>query len=128
MRKTVLVDSYGWIEYFGGGKNAGKYAKYIEEANIRDYVTPSIVVYEVYKKVRSVYGRNKALEAVGHITYHTRVVDLSQGLCLAAAEISLSEGLGMADSMVLACARAENAVLVSGDEHFRGKEKVILIK
>ena len=29
----ILLDSYGWIEYFAAGEFADKYAKYVEQAN-----------------------------------------------------------------------------------------------
>jgi hypothetical protein len=51
----ILIDSYGWIEYFTEGPLVNEYAAYVEKANSETYVTPTIVVYEVYKKTRSLY-------------------------------------------------------------------------
>ena len=45
----ILLDSYGWIEYFTEGPLAGKYARYIEEVSEENTVIPIIVVYEVYR-------------------------------------------------------------------------------
>ena len=67
MKVNVLIDSSGWIEYFAEGKLAPKYAKYIEAANSSVYATPAIVLYEVYKRIKSVKGEDAALKAVAHI-------------------------------------------------------------
>jgi len=47
----ILVDSYGWIEYFTDGALADSYAPYIEKADDEKYITPTVVVYEVYRKI-----------------------------------------------------------------------------
>ena len=46
----ILVDSGGWIEYFGEGTLADKYAAIIENANKEEIVTPTIVIYEYTRK------------------------------------------------------------------------------
>ena len=53
-----------------------------------------------------------------------RVVDLDADLVVAAAELSASKGLPMADSIILATARAEKATLWSQDGDFEGLEGV----
>lgn len=108
----ILIDSYGWIEYFTEGPLATAYAKYIEEANEENSITPTIVVYEVYKKLKNKKGEQNALEAYAQIT-RTIIVDLTAKLSLEAAEISQSSSLGMADSIVLATARSCNARRIS---------------
>ena len=114
----ILIDSYGWLEYFLEGPLADKYAKYIEEANEENYITPTIVVYEVYKRVRAIQGEQSALEAYSQIT-RTKIIELTSQIALEAAEISLSATLGMADSIVLATAKAFNAELLTSDQHLK---------
>lgn len=46
----LLIDSSGWIEFFADGPLATQYSKYLK--NLSKIVTPSIVIYEVYKKVK----------------------------------------------------------------------------
>ncbi len=115
----ILIDSYGWLEYFLEGPLADKYAKYIEEANEENCVTPTIVVYEVYKRIRSIQGEQSALEAYSQIT-RTKIVELTSQTAMEAAEISLSTKLGMADSIVLATARAFDAQVLTNDKHLKG--------
>jgi predicted nucleic acid-binding protein len=122
----ILIDSYGWIEYFGEGPLADSYATLIETADEKGTVTPTIVVYEVYKKIKSVRGEEKALDAYAQMT-RTKIVDLTSSLCLEAADISMNLNLGMADSIIVATAKAYNAQIVTSDEHLKKTDRVKFI-
>ena len=122
----ILIDSYGWIEYFGEGTLADSYATFIEKADEKGTVTPTIVVYEVYKKIKSVRGEEKALEAYAQMT-RTKIVDLTSSLCVEAADISMNLNLGMADSIIVATAKAYNAQIVTSDEHLKKTDRVKFI-
>lgn len=117
-----LVDSSGWLEYFAEGPNARFFAPAIEESG--DLVVPTIVVFEVYKRVYQQRDRHAALQAVATLRAG-RIVDLTLSLAIAAAAISSSDKLPMADSIILATARAENAVIWTQDADF---EKITGVK
>jgi predicted nucleic acid-binding protein len=114
----ILIDSYGWIEYFLDGPLAENYAQVVEKANDIEYVTPTIVVYEVYKRIRSLHGEQSALEAYAQIA-RTKIVELTSQIALEAAEVSLSKNLGMADALILATARAYKAEILTSDKHLK---------
>jgi len=114
---VILVDSSGWIEFFTGGANASKYGSYLQETS--QVVTPTVVLYEVYKIVKRERTEEEALLAAAQIQ-KTRLIPLSESLALAAADVSLEFRLAMADSVVYATARAENAELVTSDKDLRG--------
>ena len=114
----ILIDSYGWIEYFGEGPLADSYAVFIEKADEKGTVTPTVVIYEVYRKIKSVSSEEKALEAYAQMS-RTKIVDLTSSLCLEAADISLNLNLGVADSIIVATAKAYNAQIVTSDEHLK---------
>ena len=122
----ILIDSYGWIEYFGEGPLADNYAAFIEKADEKETVTPTIVIYEVYKKIKSVRGEEKALEAYAQMS-RTRIVELTNSVCLEAADLSINLKLGMADSIIVATARAYDAEIVTSDGHLRNIDKVKFI-
>ncbi len=122
----ILLDSYGWIEYFAASKLADKYAKYVEQANEENTITPTIVIYEIYKKIKREKGEEMALEVYAQMM-NTKVVPLSDELAMSAADISLTFGLGMADAIVYATARSEGATLVTSDRHFKGLKGVKFI-
>lgn len=127
MKASVLIDSHGWIEYFSDGPLAPKYSVYIESADIYEFITPSIVLYEVYKKIKPIRGETAALEAIAHIIEHTVVVGIDGKIAISAAEINLNHKLAMADAIIKAVAESVNAKLVTGDPHFKGLSDVVLI-
>lgn len=120
----ILVDSSGWIEFFTAGANAGKYLRYLKRPS--EIVTPTIVLYEVYKLVKRERTEEEALLAVAQIQ-KTRLVPLSESLALAAADVSLEYRLAMADAIVYATAQAEDAELVTGDKDLRGLPRVTYV-
>ncbi len=122
----ILIDSYGWIEYFGEGPLADSYAVFIENADAKGTVTPTVVVYEVYKKIKSIKGEEKALEAYAQMS-RTKIVDLTSALCLEAADISMNLKLGMADSIILATAKTYRAQIVTSDQHLKNVDGVKFI-
>lgn len=120
-----VVDSSGWLEYFIDGKNAGFFAPVIEIAD--DVLVPTISLFEVFKRVLIEKDRSDALEAVA-IMKDGRVIDLDDSLALVAAELSYEMKLPLADSIILATARAHNATLWTQEAHFKGLEDVKYIE
>ena len=116
-----VVDSSGWLEYFADGPNAGFFATGIE--NVPELIVPSISIYEVFKRVLQRRGEGEALQAIA-VMQQGLVVDLDASLALRAARISVDSGLPMADSVILATARAHNATLWTQDPDFVGMEGV----
>lgn len=116
-----VVDSSAWLEYFGDGPNAREFAAAIESNG--DLVVPSLTIFEVFKRTHQISDETTALDAVA-LMMQGRVVDLTSALALAAATLSLESGLAMADAIILATARAEDAVLWTQDAHFDGLDGV----
>lgn len=112
-----VVDSSGWLEYFADGPNAQFFAKAIE--NAEELIVPTVSVYEVFKRVLQQRGDGDALQSVA-VMQQGRVVELSGALALAAARLSVDLGLPMADSIMLATARAWDAPLWTQDSDFDG--------
>ena len=121
----TLVDTSGWVEIFTDGVLASKYLPLIE--NKEKVVTPTIVLYEVYKKLRRDASEEAADMAVAQLQ-ETVVVPLSKELAIHAAEVSLQYSLPMADAIVYATALSKNATLATSDKDFEGLPKVKYIK
>lgn len=119
----ILIDSYGWIEYFTEGALADSYAPYVEKVDDENYITPTIVVYEVYRKIKNLQGEQKALEAFSQIS-RTRIVELTSAISLKAADVSINLKLGTADAIILATAQECNAEIVTSDKHLKDLERV----
>jgi len=109
-----VVDSSGWLEYLADGPNADFFAKSILAT--ADLVVPTLSLYEVFKRVLQQRGDN-GLQAVALMQQGT-LVELSASLALSAARISLNDKIPMADSIMLATARACGATLWSQDSDF----------
>ena len=125
---NVLVDSCGWIEYFTNDALMDKYAPYITNAGRRTHFTPTIVLYEVYRRVKKELGEERAIEACAWIMGYTTVVPLDERLAMKAANISLEHGLSMADAIVKATADLCGAKIVTSDEHLGKLKDVQLIR
>jgi len=116
-----IVDSSGWLEYFANGANADFFAPAIEDAE--QLVVPSMSIYEVFKRVLQQREESDAVRAIAVMEQGT-VVDLTSSLALIAARLSLQHRLPLADSVILATARAHTATLWTQDADFRGIEGV----
>jgi toxin FitB len=116
-----VLDSSGWLEIFADGPNADTFAEVAKASD--ELLVPVVNLYEVFKKVLLDRGESAALEAVA-VMLGGRVVDLDEGLALSAAKLSAELHLTMADSMILAAARAHGAILWTQDQDFEGIEDV----
>lgn len=112
-----IIDSVGWVEYFGRGPMFDRYSEHLVDTS--GILTPTIIVYEVYKRVSQALGKDEALEAVA-LLGETLVVNLDRATALSAAEISVKHKLPMADAIIYATAQAYEASLVTSEAHFEG--------
>lgn len=110
-----VVDSCGWLEYFADGPNAGFFAAPIEK--VENLVVPSICILEVFKRVLQQRNENAALDAAA-VMRRGLVVDLNSSIAISAARTSVDLNLPLADSVILATARAHDAVVWTQDADF----------
>jgi predicted nucleic acid-binding protein len=116
-----VVDSSGWLEYFADGPNASFFAGAIRDTG--RLVVPTLSVLEVFKRVLQQRGEDAALQAAA-LMQQGEVLDLSLRVALEAAKLGQNLGLALADSVMLASARLNKAVLWTQDGDFRGIEGV----
>lgn len=112
----TLVDSFGWIEFFADGPLAGEYAKYLQRPS--EVLVPTVVLYEVYKKIKAEKNEESALVAIGTMQ-NAQILPLTEALSISAADLSLSHKLAMADAIVYASALQENAKVVTSDKDLK---------
>jgi len=110
-----VVDSSAWLEYFANGPNAGFFAPAVEATD--KLLVPTICLLEVFKRVLQQRDEGAALRVAVQMQ-QGKVVDLDSSLALSAAKISLDTKLPLADSVILATARAYGAVIWTQDADF----------
>jgi toxin FitB len=116
-----IVDSSGWIEYIADDANASFFEPSIVDSE--NLLVPTICLYEVFKRVLQEFGEERALDAMGIMSLGT-IIDFDRQIAVHAAQISNELKLAMADSIILATARAYDTILWTQDEHFKGIEGV----
>jgi predicted nucleic acid-binding protein len=122
--KTV-VDSSGWIEFLSSGPRAKQYASYVFRPS--EIITPTIVLYEVYKRIKRDRGEEAALASAGQL-HGTELVPLSDSIALLAADVSLRHGLAMADAIIYATALEQGAQIVTSDADLKDLPGVVYLR
>lgn len=120
-----VVDSSGWLEYFADTPNAAIFAELIIDTE--NLIVPSISIFEVFKRILQQRDQNAALQAVA-LMRQGRVVSLDETLALHAAKLGIEHKLPLADSVMLATARAFDAVLWTQDADFAGIDGVRFVR
>lgn len=111
-----IVDSSGWLAYFADEPNAKHFLIALKDT--QSLVVPAVTIYEVFKVVLRESNENKALQAAAAMQKGT-VVNLTTQLAIAASKLSLEHGLPMADSIILAMAKAFEATIWTQDADFK---------
>jgi len=114
---TVLIDSWAWIEYFGGTRDGERAGPHIEDG--ADAIVSAVNVAEIYRWFLRKRGRDDADRALRFVRSRCDIVPLTEPLAVEAARIRHEHGWGLGDSIVYATARAKKAELVTGDPDFR---------
>ena len=119
--RNNVVDSSAWLEYFGDGPNASRFAPAIEATS--RLIIPSIVTLEVYKRMYHLCGERTAQRAAAQLMQGS-VVDLDSHVALTAAQLGLSLKLPLADSIILATARIHDAFVWTQNDDFKDLDDV----
>jgi toxin FitB len=125
IQQRAVVDSSGWIELFTNGPLAGRFLALLEvEDNL---VVSAISILEVFKWVLREHSEAQAIQAAA-VMQRGLVVDLDSRLAIAAAQLSHALRLPMADSIILATARAHQARFYTLDADFKDLHDVELLQ
>ena len=117
----IVVDSCGWLEYFGDTERALLFDPAIEGSE--RLVVPAVTVYEVFRRLLPRLGKIEALSCIATMT-HNVVVALDERLALEAAYVASEFHLPFADATVYASTLMHDAELWTQDAHFEGLPRV----
>jgi|SRR3989344_2880695 len=126
MSYEYVIDSYAWVEYFRGSEEGKIARKYIEK---KTGATSSITLAELSEK----YKRESKdfLQDFRFILATTKIINLNAEIAIEAGRINFEnkkkiKNWGMSDAIILATAQLFNAKVVTGDEHFRHFNSIML--
>ncbi|MEM3459002.1 MAG: PIN domain-containing protein [Candidatus Bathyarchaeia archaeon] len=134
--KTVVIDSYAWIEIFIGSTRGEKAKETIQ--NAEETYTPDIVLAEIARKYlregakqQTISERLKTIEETTEITSIDKETAIESAKCyMQLTEKTKKEKLkppSLFDAIILATAKTLNAKIITGDEHFRNLKETIWI-
>jgi predicted nucleic acid-binding protein len=116
-----VVDSSGWIEYLLDGSGADFFEPVIWNAD--DLVVPTISIFEVYRVVLRIKGREIAGDSVAAMA-RGQMIELDAELATSAAALAHAEKLGMADAIILATALKFGATIWTQDADLKRFDNV----
>ena len=119
--KADLLDSSAWIECLDDGLNTKHFAPILRK--MPRVIVPTVVVAEV----RKVVIRQRSRQEADNVTVALCtgiLVPLDESIAIAAADLSTKHKLPLADSIIYATALANNALLWTQDDHFKGLPQV----
>jgi predicted nucleic acid-binding protein len=123
--RSIVLDSSAWIEILSSGPLSKHCTK---ELKVADQVfIPTLVFFEVYKKIASSLSEDRALSAVALLSQYV-TANMTREVALAAADLSIQHKLAMADSLILAHAYQAGALLITLDNDFSGLPGTLVIR
>ena len=110
-----IVDTCGWLEYIADTKNSKNFEQAILDT--KNLIVPSIIIYEVFKKICLDYCEDTALEVVAELK-QGKVIEINETISIYAAKLSLEKKLPMADALIYATGLLYKATIYTQDNHF----------
>ncbi len=129
-KEAFIFDSHAILKLFQKERGYEKIVGLIE--NIKKtggikYINP-INVGEIIYSVKREFGDQKKIEAIANIErLNFTILPISNNLIYQAAEYKAQYSISYADCFVLASAKEQNAVIVTGDPEFKKVESLVEI-
>ena len=125
---TLLLDTYAILELFSGSKIGLQVKELIE--NEDEILISSLTIYEAGTFIERKYGKEVSEEYLRSIEDNWSIIDVDREVARSAISLKMEFKLPMADCLIYASARKNNARIVSGCKHFRsisGQNDVIIV-
>ena len=126
MSYEFIIDSYAWVEYFKGSKQGEMAREFIENKTSATSVITIAELSEKYEREGKIFE-----EDFNFIISQTKIIQLNTDIALLAGKINNEnkkkiKNWGMADAIILSSAKINKGKVVTGDEHFRTFDSVML--
>ncbi len=135
--RTIVVDSYAWIEYFLGSDKGKTVLEELRRAELT--ITPSVVLAELaHKYFREGMDADSVGERVNFIRSVSIIRELDDSVILGLKEAysvlldnARRQGVrgkpALNDAIVLSTSLIVDGFVITGDRHFKGLDRVIWI-
>ena len=111
VRPWHVVDSCGWLAFFGGEANAPFFEAALAKPDA--LIVPALTLYEVGKRMLQERGEDAALEALA-VMQKGKVVQLTPTDLFEAAKTAVEHKLSMGDAIIWQIHAANNALQFVG--------------
>ena len=112
-----MVDASGLIEFFLAGPNGPKFKPVIEKTD--ELLVTSINLYEVHRVLSRKLPADLR-DTCLNLMRRAPIIDFTDALAIAAAELSLKHQLALADAAMYAMALEHQATLWTQDADYQG--------
>ena len=123
---NYLMDSWTWIEFFNKSDKSKRIVEILDSKENKILVS-SVNVSEVYKWMLRERGLLAAEDVLSFMMKRCFIIFVSTHIAVEAAKLNNLHKIGLGDSIVYATALLNDAILVTGDADFKGKDKIELI-
>ncbi len=113
--KPICLDSSGWIEVTHAGLNAQAFLKALADPS--SLIVPVITLYEVRKYSLLHADEARTLQIIQFME-QGQVIPIDAQIAELAANLSIKHKLAMADALIYATTRSQNATLWTQDVDF----------
>ena len=119
---TYIVDTYAWIEYFGGNE---RYRAHLQNAYLK---TPILVLGELSRSfTRKGIKQEKQNELLEFVKKKSYIIHMNEEKIIYAGRFAEEEKIPLADAIIYSHASPVEK-LISGDPHFEKKGYVEFVK
>jgi predicted nucleic acid-binding protein len=129
MNSKIIVDAFAWVEFFIGSERGRIVKRYIDDGYVVITLTTTLSELKEY----ALRNDKDFDEILPLIRGCSEIREIDEGIGIMAGEVNYErkkvvKGWGMMDSYVLASSLVLNAGILTGDQHFRDVEDVIMIE
>ena len=128
MNSRIIVDAFAWVEFFIGSERGRIVKRHIDDGYVVITLTTTLSELKEY----ALKNGKDFDEILPLIRGYSEIREIDEGIGIMAGEVNYErkkvvKGWGMMDSYVLASSLVLNAGILTGDQHFRDVEDVIMI-
>jgi predicted nucleic acid-binding protein len=128
MNSKIIVDAFAWVEFFIGSERGRIVKRYIDDGYVVITLTTTLSELKEY----ALRNDKDFDEILPLIRGCSEIREIDEGIGIMAGEVNYErkkvvKGWGMMDSYVLASSLVLNAGILTGDQHFRDVEDVIML-